>query len=115
MRAPHGQYSFFTCQALCDDSGLDTAAQLDDNFTAVHVGGQPVQVPVGSSAVRQIIEEYQPLLSLHGHIHESGGRAMIGRTLWSRRQIEYSTGMLSTGAVVRLSEDKVLSHQLVLG
>ena len=96
------------------DSGLDTAAQLDDNFTAVHVGGQPVQVPVGSSAVRQIIEEYQPLLSLHGHIHESGGRAMIGRTLSINAGSEYSTGMLH-GAVVRLSEDKVLSHQLVLG
>ena len=72
------------------------------------------QVPVGSTAVRQIIEEYQPMLSLHGHIHESGGRAMIGRTLSINAGSEYSTGMLH-GAVVRLSQDEVLSHQLVLG
>ncbi len=96
------------------DSGLDTAAQLDENFTVVHVGGQPQQVPVGSTAVRQIIEEYQPLLSLHGHIHESGGRAMIGRTLSINAGSEYSTGMLH-GAVVRLGQNEVLSHQLVLG
>ena len=36
-------------------------------------GGRPHEVATGSSAVRQIIEEVQPLLSLHGHIHESKG------------------------------------------
>jgi uncharacterized protein len=96
------------------DSGLDTAAQLDENFNVVYAGGQPHQGPVGSTAVRQIIEEYEPLLSLHGHIHESGGRAMIGRTLSINAGSEYSTGMLH-GAVVRLSRDEVLSHQLVIG
>jgi Icc-related predicted phosphoesterase len=96
------------------DSGLDTAAKLDENLNVVHVGGHAVQVPVGSSAVRQIIEEYQPLLSLHGHIHESGGRAMIGRTLSINAGSEYSTGMLH-GAVIRLGRDEVVSHQLVFG
>jgi uncharacterized protein len=96
------------------DSGLDTAAQLDANFNVVYVGGQPQQVPVGSTAVRQIIEEYKPLLSLHGHIHESGGRTMIGPTLSINAGSEYSTGMLH-GAVIRLSRDEVLSHQLVVG
>ena len=41
----------------------------------------PTRCPVGSTAVRQILEEYQPLLALHGHIHESRGAAQIGRTL----------------------------------
>lgn len=36
---------------------------------------------VGSTAVRQAIEAYQPLLSLHGHIHESAGQDHLGRTV----------------------------------
>jgi Icc-related predicted phosphoesterase len=31
----------------------------------------PVDVHVGSIAIKQFIEEKQPLLTLHGHIHES--------------------------------------------
>jgi len=36
--------------------------------------------PVGSSAIRRIIEERQPAASLCGHIHENEGEATIGRT-----------------------------------
>ena len=36
---------------------------------------------VGSKSVKRIIEEYQPLLSIHGHIHEAQGYDYIGRTL----------------------------------
>jgi Icc-related predicted phosphoesterase len=31
--------------------------------------------------VRDAILEYQPMLSLHGHIHESRGTQKLGRTL----------------------------------
>ena len=37
-------------------------------------------VAVGSTAVREFIEEYQPDLCLCGHIHESRGEDRIGRT-----------------------------------
>ncbi len=45
----------------------------------------PVDVHVGSIAVRQFIEERQPMLTLHGHIHESARltgswQDRIGRT-----------------------------------
>jgi len=59
---------------------LDRAA-LDE----VRVDGVPVDVHVGSIAIRRFIEERQPLVTLHGHVHEtvalSGAwQDRIGRT-----------------------------------
>jgi len=34
---------------------------------------------VGSAATRRFLEDRQPLLSLHGHIHESRRRAASGK------------------------------------
>ncbi len=96
------------------DSGLDTATELRPDLTPVFRGGQPAQIPVGSRAVRQIIEEYQPAVALHGHIHESRGEARIGRTLALNPGSEYNTGRLH-GVVVKLGADSVLSHQFVVG
>ncbi len=63
------------------ETPLDRAA-LDGRMVE-HV---PVDVHVGSIAVRRFIEERQPLLSLHGHIHESARmtgewKTTIGRTV----------------------------------
>jgi Icc-related predicted phosphoesterase len=96
------------------DSGLDRARKIRDDLTVVYEGGKPVEIPVGSTAVREIIEEYQPLLSLHGHIHESRGDARIGRTLALNSGSEYNSGRIH-GAVVKLSEAAVLSHQFTIG
>jgi Icc-related predicted phosphoesterase len=61
-------------------SNLDRAA-LDDRFVE-HV---PLDVHVGSIAIQRFIQEGQPLVTLHGHIHESAGitgswQDKIGRT-----------------------------------
>lgn len=48
------------------DTALDRAAL--DGKVYEHV---PLDVHVGSIAVRRFIEERQPLLTLHGHVHES--------------------------------------------
>jgi Icc-related predicted phosphoesterase len=48
------------------DTPLDRAAL--DGKTYEHV---PLDVHVGSIAVKRFIEERQPLLTLHGHIHEA--------------------------------------------
>jgi Icc-related predicted phosphoesterase len=96
------------------DSGLDRAPKLKADLTPVYTGGHPVPVPVGSTAVRQLIEEVQPLVALHGHIHESRGEARIGRTLAVNPGSEYNTGRLH-GVVVRLGLDRVISHQFVVG
>jgi Icc-related predicted phosphoesterase len=95
-------------------SGLDTAYEIDDQLRIVVRNGKPHEIPVGSSAVRQLIEEYQPLLALHGHIHESRGAATIGRTLAINSGSEYSTGRIH-GVIVKLSDDAVLSHQFTIG
>ena len=63
------------------DSGLDTAPILDENLRPTISAGDVLRGPVGSQAVRRIIERYEPLLGVHGHIHESGGERRIGRTL----------------------------------
>ena len=96
------------------DTGLDSASEIAEDLTLVYTGGQPHDVPVGSSAVRQIIEEYQPLLSLHGHIHESRGEARIGRTLALNSGSEYNSGRIH-GVVVKLADAQVHSHQFVVG
>ena len=96
------------------DSGLDTATELDETFRPVTIGGQPHEIPVGSTAVRQAIEEVQPALALHGHIHESRGITQIGRTVCVNPGSNYATGRID-GAVIDLTEDGVRHKHLVTG
>lgn len=95
-------------------TGLDDAPVLDADLRVVQVMGQVKFAAVGSSAVRTIIEETQPLLGLHGHIHESSGIRRLGRTIAINPGSDYSTGSLN-GALVTLERDKVAAHQLVRG
>jgi Icc-related predicted phosphoesterase len=96
------------------DSGLDLAPQLTDDLRVVTKGGEQVIVPVGSRAVRNVIERHQPLLGLHGHIHESRRAATIGRTLCLNPGSAYSEGVVD-GALVDLDGDRVVRHQFVQG
>jgi Icc-related predicted phosphoesterase len=96
------------------DSGLDTANEMNADLTLRYIGGQPNPIPVGSHAVRQIIEEVQPLLALHGHIHESRGEVRIGRTLAINTGSEYNSGHIH-GGVVKLAGPEVRKHQFVVG
>jgi uncharacterized protein len=76
------------------DSGLDTAPLLDENLRPTVSAGDVLRGPVGSSAVRRIIEDYQPLLTIHGHIHESGGERKIGKTVCINPGSEANHGIL---------------------
>jgi Icc-related predicted phosphoesterase len=97
------------------DTPIDQAVALDAEFRPVMRGGSPYITGVGSSAVRDAIAKYQPMLSLHGHIHESRGEARIGRSLALNPGSEYSEGVLR-GVIVTLSEKKgVRGYQLVAG
>jgi Icc-related predicted phosphoesterase len=106
--------SIFNLHVPPYDSGLDRAREIREDLTLVYKNGQPVEIPVGSKAVREAIEEYQPLVSLHGHIHESRGEARIGRTLALNSGSEYNSGRIH-GVVVKLGADGVLSHQFTIG
>jgi Icc-related predicted phosphoesterase len=95
-------------------SGLDEAPMLDANLTVQTDAGQVKFAPVGSTAVRDLLLSVQPLLGLHGHIHESGGIRRIGRTIAINPGSDYGTGVLN-GALITLERDKVSAHQLVRG
>ena len=94
-------------------SGLDEAPAIDADLKLLH-GGRALR-PVGSTAVRQAIEKHQPLLSLHGHIHESKGAVKLGKTLSINPGSSYEEGMLM-GAIIQLDPRKgIKSYQLVNG
>ena len=94
-------------------SGLDEAPAIDADLRLLH-GGRALR-PVGSTAVREAIEKHQPLLSLHGHIHESKGAIKIGKTLSINPGSSYEEGMLM-GAIIQLDPTKgIKSYQLVNG
>jgi Icc-related predicted phosphoesterase len=76
------------------DSGLDTAPLLDENLRPTVSAGDVLRGPVGSTAVRRLIENYQPLVAIHGHIHESGGERKIGKTLCINPGSEANHGIL---------------------
>jgi Icc-related predicted phosphoesterase len=102
----------FHCPPL--QSGLDDAPKLDADFRPVVRGGQMIMESVGSTAIREAIMKYQPLLGLHGHIHEARGVTKIGRSICINPGSEYSEGILR-GVVVNLSRDEIKSHLLVAG
>ena len=77
-------------------------------------GGQAMLAPVGSSSVRKLIEREQPVLSLHGHIHESRATTNIGKTVAVNPGSSYTEGVLQ-GVLVTLSGGKVVGLQLVTG
>ncbi|RLI72905.1 metallophosphoesterase [Archaeoglobales archaeon] len=81
---------------------LDQAPLLEKDLQQKAQGVQPV----GSIAVYEAIEKYQPLLSLHGHIHESRGTVKIGRTLCINPGSEYSEGILH-GVLIVIEKEKV--------
>jgi Icc-related predicted phosphoesterase len=92
-------------------SGLDLCPRLD---TAKHPPRPIVgeTAPAGSSAVRQALARFQPMLSLHGHIHESPGIRDLGRTTAVNPGSEYGEGVLHS-AIIDLTEERVLSAQLL--
>ena len=96
------------------DSGLDSAPRLDANLQIKLEGGEPDMVPVGSTAVAAAIAEFQPLASLHGHIHEGRGTMTIGRTTVINPGSEYDQASL-LGAILDIRRNKKLQCQLVSG
>jgi len=99
------------------DSTLDTCPMLDtstDPPTVILEAGNPVLFGAGSTSVRAAIDKYQPLLALHGHIHESRGTIKIGRTQCINPGSEYGEGILH-GVIVNVSGEKIEGYQLTSG
>lgn len=93
------------------DTPLDVAPKISADLK---VQGQEV-AHVGSTAVREVLESVQPVLSLHGHIHESRAATRIGKTLAINPGSSYEQGTLH-GAVVDLNgKAKVKRYKLTTG
>ena len=95
-------------------SGLDDAPELNSELKVQSNLGQTRFKPVGSTAVRAAIERYQPLLSLHGHIHEAHASCKIGRTVCINPGSDYSEGVLH-GVLATLHKGKLKGYQMVSG
>jgi uncharacterized protein len=111
LKAP--QNSIFNLHVPPIATCLSKCPKLDTRFSPP----KPVLDEItdaGSTAVRKMIEKYQPLLSLHGHIHESKGMDQIGRTKSFNPGSEYSEGILR-GIIVNLGDTEVRSHQFISG
>ena len=111
---PDMERAIFNFHAPPYGTGLDEAPALDDTLRPIHGGA--VMKAVGSTAVRDAILEYQPMLSVHGHIHESRGIKKMGRTLAINPGSVYGDGVLQ-GAVLELNakKGKVTKYLLVNG
>ncbi len=99
------------------DSTLDTCPMLDwskDPPEPIVKAGQMVMHGAGSQSVRSAVEKYQPMLGLHGHIHESQGVAKIGRTTCINPGSEYGEGILR-GCIINFSGGKIDSYQMTSG
>ena len=96
-------------------TAIDTAPLVDENLSPIIQGGSMLTGPAGSEAVRALIEKYQPLIALHGHIHESRGTAKIGKTICINPGSAYGEGVLH-GALFELDKKKGLKrYQLTSG
>jgi uncharacterized protein len=96
------------------DSGLDTAPILDENLRPTVSAGDILRGPVGSTAVRRLIEERQPLLGVHGHVHEAGGEYRLGATVCVNPGSEANNGILR-GYLVDVADGEVGLVQRIEG
>lgn len=100
------------------DTPIDTCLKLEvvpgELPRPIRSGGRFLTTGGGSRAVREAVERYQPLVGLHGHIHESGGRFRIGRTQSFNPGSEYVQGVLQ-GVIVSLKKGKLVSYQHTQG
>jgi uncharacterized protein len=97
------------------DTNLDNAPELDANLTPkLSLSGGFKIIPVGSTAVRAAIEKYQPLIGVHGHIHESRSAQKLGRTMCINPGSEYGEGVLR-GVLLDISKKGLENYMFTQG
>lgn len=95
-------------------TALDSCPKLDGNMQVVYEMGMPAQMHAGSTTLHDIIKEHQPLLGLHGHIHEGRAKINIGKTVCINPGSVYPEGILQ-GAMITLRGDEVKTVNLTQG
>lgn len=104
--------SIFNIHVPPFNSNLDEAPELDEQLRPRYAGNS--LKPTGSKALRTAIEVTQPLLGLHGHIHEGRGSSRIGHTLCINPGSMYEQGTL-LGAIIKLGKNKIENYVLTTG
>lgn len=116
-KVPDMQKTIFNFHDPPVDSSLDACPKLDwtkDPPAQIVEGGQVVLFGAGSKSVRDAIEKYQPMLGLHGHIHESQAMVKLGRTTCINPGSEYAEGILR-GCIVNVLDGEVQGFQMTSG
>ena len=107
--------SIFNVHCPPADTHLDQAPQLDADLRPVVDASGIRTASVGSTSVREAIERFQPVLGLHGHVHESPGASKLGDSLCLNPGSEYADGILR-GAIVDLDAGRGLrAWQMIQG
>jgi Icc-related predicted phosphoesterase len=109
--------SIFNIHVPPYDTTIDSAPMVDGSTTPpryVMRDGMPQFIGAGSTAVRAAVEKYQPLIGLHGHIHESRGIFKLGKTLCINPGSEYGEGILR-GVLITLNEKGLKGYQFTSG
>jgi Icc-related predicted phosphoesterase len=112
---PRPERSVFNLHVPPARTAIDLAPALDGALKPRVRGGAVMMEPVGSEAVRRVLERHQPMLGLHGHIHESRGAVRLGRTRAINPGSEYGDGVLR-GALIDIDGRKgIRGYQLPSG
>ncbi len=93
---------------------LDACPKLDENLQVQYDMGNPVSMHAGMKTVYTEIERHQPLLGIHGHIHEGRGEIKIGRTVCVNPGSVYPEGVLQ-GVLITLKGGEVKGIQMTQG
>lgn len=111
-RLKNPRQSVFNIHVPPYGSTLDEAPELTADMKPKDAGRS--LIPVGSHAVRKIIDKHQPLLGLFGHVHEGKGAVRQGKTLCINPGSMYEQGRL-LGALINLDRDKIKNYILTTG
>lgn len=93
---------------------LDACPKLDSKLQVVYEMGMPAQLHAGCQALVDVIRQHQPLLGLHGHIHEGRAKINIGKTICINPGSVYPEGILQ-GALIILRDGEVATASLTQG
>jgi len=111
-QAKNPSNAVFNLHAPPYGSGLDEAPELTKDMRPAYAGRSLVSV--GSKSVLAVLDKYQPLLALHGHIHEGKGTRKYKKTLCINPGSMYEQGILH-GAIVELKPQKIGTYVLTTG
>ena len=95
------------------NSSLDLANKIDTKTLIKQTGlGKNPTISAGAQSIREAIELWKPIASLHGHIHEVHAKEMIGKTACFNPGTDYSNGRLQ-GVFLQINKDGIIEYDVL--